>query len=78
VKSILKQLNKLGDDELLVVSDAIDAELERRMEREDILPDSARRRAVQRSQSYRAKTGASAPPVALTGLKQGRRTRHAA
>lgn len=78
MKSILKQIAKLDDDQLLVVSDAIDTELERRMEREDVVPDSARRRAVQRQQSYRSRYGSSAPPVAVSGLKSGQDTRRAA
>ncbi|MFW6125241.1 MAG: hypothetical protein ACOC46_03765 [Pirellulales bacterium] len=78
MKSLVKQLKKLNDDELLGVSDAIDAELERRMEREESVPDSARRRAVQRQQSYRSRTGSSAPPVAATGLKPRREKRRAA
>lgn len=78
MKSVLKQLKKLNDDELLVVSDAIDAELERRMEREEVIPDSARRRAVQRQKSYRSRTGSSAPPVAATGLKPSDGKRRAA
>lgn len=69
MNSILKHLRKLADDELLAVSEAIDIELERRLERtEEEIPDSARRRAVQRDQSYRRATGASAPPIYAVGL----------
>ncbi len=78
MRSILKLLRKMADEELLSVSEEIDMELERRLERVDPVPDSARRRAVMRSQSYRHRTGASAPPVSATGLGKARRNRLAA
>lgn len=78
MRSILKRLRQMDDDELLSVSEAIDCELERRLELTEQIPDSARRRAVQRSQSYRHSTGAGAPPVKATGLKIQRKRRRAA
>ena len=78
VNGVIKQLKSFTEDELLAVSEAIDMEMERRMDREDIVPDSARRRAIQRQQSYRKSTGSSAPRVALTGMKGHRRRRFAA
>jgi hypothetical protein len=78
MRSILKLLRRMADEELLSVSEAIDVELERRLEKVDPVPDSARRRAVMRQQSYRHRTGAAAPPVTATGLGKARRNRLAA
>ena len=68
----------LADDELLAVSEAIDRELERRQEQEDPIPESARLRAIKRSQSYRHNTGASALPVRVAGLRDKQRQRRRA
>lgn len=76
--SIVKKLSKLTDDELMFVSEAIDTELGCRMDRADEVPESARRRAVMRGQSYRHSTGAAAPPVRAIGLKEQRQRRFAA
>lgn len=57
MNAILKRLQQLSDDELLIVSEAIDLELEHRLRREEGIPDSARRRAVQRQKSYRHSLG---------------------
>jgi hypothetical protein len=73
-----KKLQNLNDEELLVLSEAIDMELERREELNDDVPESARRRAVMRDQSYRRATGSSAPPVRATGLKKPDKRRFAA
>jgi hypothetical protein len=78
MNSILRYLRKLGNEELLNVSEAIDLELERRLERVDVVPDSARSRANEREQSYRHRNGASAPPIRLAGLGRGRKGRLAA
>jgi hypothetical protein len=78
MKAIDKNLNNLNNDELQALSEAIDLELERREQRMEEVPQSARRRAVLRDQSYRRSTGSSAPPVRVTGLKEPRRRRHAA
>jgi hypothetical protein len=75
---IAKHLHNLNDDELLVLSEAIDIEMERRQEKAEGVPESARRRAVMRDQSYRRATGSSAPPIRVTGLKEPRKRRHAA
>ncbi len=75
MKALLKRLRRLGDDELLTVSEAIDCELERRLERTERIPESARRRAVERSHSYRQRNGSSAPPVRVTGMRQPRSRR---
>jgi hypothetical protein len=72
--SILKRLRKLGQEELLSVSEAIDIELESRLERlEDAVPESARSRANDRAQSYRHRSGAGAQPIRLAGLGKGRK-----
>ena len=78
MKTIMKNLNNLNNDELQALSEAIDVELERREERMEEVPESARRRAVLRDQSYRRSTGSSAPPIRVTGLKEQRKRRHAA
>jgi IS5 family transposase len=76
--AILSRLHRLSDDELLSLSEAIDMELERRLDRQDDIPDSARRRAIQRQKSYRRSLGSSAIPVKLSGMKDTRRRRFAA
>lgn len=73
MESMSKRLRLLSDDELLALSEAIDIELERRMDFADEIPDSARRRAVLRQQSYRRAVGSHAPPVSATGLGKHRR-----
>ncbi|MGD0518278.1 MAG: hypothetical protein ABSA26_12155 [Thermoguttaceae bacterium] len=78
MNAILNRLHRLSDDELLSVSEAIDVELERRLERQEEIPDSARRRAVQRQKSYRHSLGSAALPVKVTGMKDSRRRRLAA
>ena len=69
MNTILKLMRKLGDNELLSVSEAIDRELDRRLGRMDLIPVSARRRANDRQNSYRHDNGASAPPVRVIGLQ---------
>jgi hypothetical protein len=78
MKAIIKNLNTLNNDELQTLTEAIDLELERRQGRTEEIPESARRRAVLRDQSYRRSTGSTAPPVRVTGLKGQRKRRHAA
>ena len=77
MNAILKRLRQLGDDELLSLGNAVDAELGRRLERENGVPDSARRRAVARGVSYRRCNGASAPPIRAVGFRDTRRRRAA-
>jgi hypothetical protein len=78
MNSILKRLRKLADDELLSLSEAIDAELECRLERTEPVSESARRRAVERDHSYRRKNGAAAPPIRAVGLGKADKRRRAA
>jgi ribosomal protein S13 len=78
MNAILNRLHRLSDDELLSVSEAIDVELERRLERQEEIPDSARRRAVQRQKSYRHSLGSAVLPVKIAGMKDSRRRRLAA
>lgn len=73
MEAMSKRLRLLSDDELLALSEAIDTELERRLDFADEIPDSARRRAVLRQQSYRRSVGSHAPPVSATGLGKQRR-----
>ena len=78
MNAILKRLHQMYDDELLGLSEAIDCELERRLERTDPIPESARRRANDRQNSYRRCNGAAAPPVRVIGLQPSPRRRLAA
>lgn len=73
MKSILKRLPDLADDELMALSEAIDVELETRLNSQDEILDSARRRAVLRDQSYRHVTGSRAIPVRVNGVPNQRR-----
>jgi hypothetical protein len=73
MKAILKRLCQLSDDELLNLSEAIDIEWENRVNHNDSIPDSARRRALSREQSYRHSTGSAAPPIRAIGLRDIRR-----
>jgi hypothetical protein len=75
---ILKRLQTLTDMELDYLSDAIDMELQRREDLLDDGPESARRRANERSQSYRRRTGAFAPPIRAVGLGRAGEPRRAA
>jgi hypothetical protein len=77
MNAILKRLHSLGDDELLGLSEAIDIEMQRRLERMDPVPESARRRANSRSQSYRRTNGATAAPIRAVGLRESDRFRAA-
>jgi hypothetical protein len=76
--AIVKRLRQMADDDLLALSEAIDMEVAHRLEIAEETPDSARRRAVMRQQSYRRVTGANATPVQVTGLGKHRRNRMAA
>lgn len=79
MQSMITRLRSLGDEELLVLSEAIDIEIARREERMEEYPDSARTRARQREQSYRSSLGAKAPPIRAVGMKDaGRKRRFAA
>jgi hypothetical protein len=75
MKSFLGKLQELTNEELLELSEVLDMELESRMGEDEEVPDSARRRAVQRNQSYRRRTGSAATPVRYTGLKEPNRKR---
>jgi hypothetical protein len=77
MNAILKRLHQMSDDELLNLSETIDLELESRLERTDVVPESARRRALAREQSYRRSTGSAAPPIRAIGLRDTRRQRAA-
>lgn len=78
MNALMRRLRKLADDELLEISEAIDEELDHRLQISDPIPESARRRAVQRAKSYRRSTGSSALPVRVTGMRPTRRRRLAA
>jgi hypothetical protein len=79
MQSIINRLRTLEDEELLILSEAIDVEIGRREERMEEHPDSARTRARERGESYRARLGTKAPPVRAVGMKDaGRRRKFAA
>ena len=70
MNSMFKKLRKLGDDELFSVSEAVDAEIARRQEGEEAVPETARQRANERGQSYRARNGAGAQPALVVGVRR--------
>ena len=70
MNSVLKKLRKMGADELFAISEAIDAEIERRTDDAEVGEESARHRANERTQSYRRKNGASATPALVVGVQQ--------
>jgi hypothetical protein len=78
VKSILNELQELADSDLYALCEAVDMELQRREGLSGDLPDSARRRALERGESYRRRTGAAAPPVRAVGLHKRPSDRRAA
>jgi hypothetical protein len=79
MQSIISRLRTLEDEQLLMLSEAIDTEISRREERMEEHPESARARARQREQSYRSNIGTKAPPVRAVGMKDsGRRRKFAA
>jgi len=78
MSSILNQLQELADADLYALCEAVDMELQRREGLSDELPDSARRRALERGESYRRRTGAAAPPVRNVGLHKRNAGRRAA
>jgi hypothetical protein len=78
MNSILKQLKKMSEADLYVLSDAVDSELLRRDDVGGEVSDSARRRAVERGQSYRHRVGAGAPPVRIVGIGRANPDKRAA
>ena len=70
MSTILSQLQKLADSDLYALCEAVDMEMQRREGLTGDLPDSARRRAIERGGSYRRRTGATAPPVRAVGLHE--------
>jgi hypothetical protein len=78
MNAILNLMRRLNDDQLLGLSEAIDVELDRRIEREDPIPGSTRRRAVDRQYSYRRSNGAHAMPARMVDQRPPLRRRLAA
>ncbi len=78
MKSIVHQLEVLADSDLFAISEAIDFEMQRREEIAGDIPDSARRRANARGESYRRSTGAQAAPIRVIGIGKANRGRRAA
>ncbi len=73
IKSIVNKLRELADPDLYTLSEAVDVELQRREALAGDDYESARGRVIQREQSYRRRTGASAPPIRAVGLGKDRR-----
>jgi hypothetical protein len=79
MQSIIDRLPHMDDEQLLILSEALDAECDRRGDRLEEHPDSARMRVRQREKSYRANLGTKAPPVRTVGMKtSGRKHQFAA
>jgi hypothetical protein len=78
MNAILNLMRRLNDDELLGLSEAIDLELDCRIEREDPVPGSTRRRAVDRQYSYRHSNGSHAMPARMIDRRPSLRRRLAA
>lgn len=68
MQDFLKQAQHMSTDDLIVLSDAISDEVERRLSRARTMPDSARRRANRRRDSYCRSAGSAAPPIAAIGF----------
>ncbi len=68
----LNQIEHLTDADLYVLCEAIDVELQTRENEVGIVFDSARRRAAARTQCYRRRNGAAAPPVRVVARAQRR------
>ena len=75
MQSIINKMRHFEDEQLLILSEAIDLEMMRREERMEEHPESARLRARQREQSYRSNLGAKAPPIRAVGMKDAGRKR---
>jgi hypothetical protein len=69
MNAFLKSTQHLSTEELLVLCDAISDEVDRRMNRTDDIPDSARRRSIRRQRSYCRSAGSVAPPIRAVGLR---------
>jgi hypothetical protein len=78
MNAMLNRMRRLDDEELLSLSEAVDLELEWRLEREDPIPGSTRRRAVDRRYSYRRNNGTKAPPAQMIDRRPTLRRRLAA
>jgi hypothetical protein len=78
MNALLKRLGQLADQDLYCLCEAIDLELQRRDDLAGDLSESARRRANDRQQSYRRRTGAFAPPIRAVGLGKTTGPRRAA
>ena len=72
MNTIFKRINKLADQDLYDLCEAIDVELQRRNMLTEDVPESARRSEVERQQSYRHRTGTGAP-IKAVGLGKPRR-----
>jgi len=77
MKPIRKRLGKLAEEELLVLSKAIDNELLRRQHLRDAVSESVDRRAEERMESYRHDHD-SAMPARVASVRKSQQERRAA
>ena len=77
MKPIRKRLSKLAEDELLVLSKAIDNEMLRRQHLRDAVSESVDRRTTQRMEDYRRDQD-SAMPARVASVRKSQQKRRAA
>ena len=77
MKSILKNLRKMANEQLLAVSEEIGRELDRR-HGANTVPISAKGRVQQRQKSYRRNNGSMSAPIIAVGLGKYNKRRRAA
>jgi hypothetical protein len=68
MNAFMKRAQDLSTEELMILSDAIADEMDRRMRRIDAVPDSARKRSIRRQRSYCQDAGSAAPPIHVVGF----------
>jgi hypothetical protein len=78
MKTMLALLEELADADLYALCEAVEVELQHREGMTDDISDSARRRALEREQSYRRRNGAGAPPIRIIGIGKATPRRRAA
>ena len=77
MKPIRKRLSKLAEEELLVLSKAIDNEMLRRQHLRDAVSESVDRRAAERMEDYRH-SHESAMPARVASVRESQQSRRAA
>lgn len=77
MQPIRKRLSKLAEEELLVLSKAIDSEMLRRQHLQDAVSESVDRRAMERTESYH-RAQESAMPARVASVRKSQEQRRAA